>query len=47
MSLAVVTGPARVAGSLFAFTLDVVAAVFRRPFQIKEFLQQAWFIVTV
>lgn len=47
MSLTVVTGPARVAGNLFAFTLDVVASVFRRPFQLKEFLQQSWFIVTV
>lgn len=47
MSLAVVTGPARVAGNLFAFGLDVVVSVFRRPFQLKEFLQQAWFIVTV
>lgn len=47
MSMAVVAGPARVAGNLFAFTLDVVFSVFRRPFQLKEFLQQAWFIVTV
>jgi len=27
--------------------LDVTVALFRRPFQLKEFLQQAWFIVTV
>ena len=47
MSTTVITGPARVAGNLFAFTLDVVVAMFRRPFQLKEFLQQAWFIVTV
>ncbi|MGZ5366389.1 MAG: MlaE family ABC transporter permease [Aeromicrobium sp.] len=47
MSLTVVAGPARVAGNLFAFALDVVASAFRRPFQLKEFLQQAWFIVTV
>ena len=47
MSMAVVAGPARVAGNLFAFALDVVFALFRRPFQLKEFLQQAWFIVTV
>ena len=47
MSLVVVTGPARVAGNLFAFALDVVMALFRRPFQLKEFLQQSWFIVTV
>jgi phospholipid/cholesterol/gamma-HCH transport system permease protein len=27
--------------------LDVSVALFKRPFQLKEFLQQAWFIVTV
>ncbi len=47
MSLQVVTAPARVAGGLFAFALDVVVAMFRRPFQVREMLQQAWFIVTV
>ena len=47
MSAAVVTGPARVAGNLFAFMLDVLMSLFKRPFQLKEFLQQAWFIVTV
>lgn len=47
MSLSVVAGPARVSGSLFAYMLDVGAALFRRPFQLKEFLNQAWFIVTV
>lgn len=47
MSLAVLTGPARVSGNLFAFALDVVAGLFRRPFQLKEFLTQSWFIVTV
>jgi len=45
--LAVLAGPARVTGNLFAFTLDVAVATFRRPFQFKEFLQQAWFIITV
>ena len=47
MTTARVAAPARVAGSLFAFMLDVTVALFRRPFQLKEFLQQAWFIVTV
>lgn len=47
MSLSVLTGPVRVSGNLFAFTLDVCTALFRRPFQLKEFLLQAWFIVTV
>lgn len=47
MSLGVVAAPARVAGSLFAFMLDTLVATFRFPFQVREFLQQAWFIVTV
>ncbi len=47
MSIQQVTAPAKMAGSLFAFMLDVFVALFRRPFQLKEFLQQAWFIVTV
>lgn len=47
MSAAKLTAPVRVAGGLFAFMLDVTVALFRRPFQLKEFLTQAWFIVTV
>lgn len=47
MSMAMISAPARIAGNLFAFTLDVLAALFRPPFQFKEFLQQAWFIITV
>jgi phospholipid/cholesterol/gamma-HCH transport system permease protein len=47
MSTARIAAPARVAGGLFAFMLDVTVALFKRPFQLKEFLQQAWFIVTV
>src|SRR5688500_19521186 len=27
--------------------LDVTVALFKRPFQLKEFLQQAWFIASV
>jgi phospholipid/cholesterol/gamma-HCH transport system permease protein len=42
-----IAAPARIAGGLFAFMLDVTVALFRRPFQLKEFLTQAWFIVTV
>ncbi|WP_414990823.1 MlaE family ABC transporter permease [Aeromicrobium sp.] len=42
-----ITGPARVAGGLFAFMLDVFVALFRRPFQAKEFVLQAWFIIRV
>lgn len=47
MSAAKIAAPARAAGGLFAFMLDVTVALFRRPFQLKEFLTQAWFIVTV
>ncbi len=47
MSATKLTAPARVAGGLFAFMLDVTVSLFRRPFQLKEFLTQAWFIVTV
>src|ERR671927_1733153 len=39
--------PVRTAGKLFAFALDVGRNLFRRPFQLREFLQQAWFIASV
>ncbi len=39
--------PIGVAGNLFAFALDVLRALFRRPFQLREFIQQAWFIASV
>lgn len=35
------------AGALFAFAVDVLRAIFRRPFQAREFLDQAWFVVKV
>ena len=35
------------AGTLFAFGLDVARALFKRPFQTREFIQQAWFIASV
>ncbi|HLR85434.1 MAG TPA: ABC transporter permease [Nocardioidaceae bacterium] len=47
MTLATVTRPIGVAGSLFAFGLDVIVSIFRRPFQLREFLNQAWFIASV
>jgi phospholipid/cholesterol/gamma-HCH transport system permease protein len=43
----VVTAPLRASGTLFAYFLDVVRGLFRRPFQVREFLQQAWFIASV
>ena len=39
--------PVGTAGTLFAFALDVLRALFRRPFQLREFIQQAWFIASV
>lgn len=42
-----VVGPIATAGKLFAFALDVFFALFRRPFQFREFIQQAWFIASV
>jgi phospholipid/cholesterol/gamma-HCH transport system permease protein len=34
-------------GEFFIFVLDVLVALVRRPFQFREFLEQAWFIATV
>src|SRR6187401_1339255 len=39
--------PVGTAGKLFAFALDVGRGLFRRPFQQREFIQQAWFIASV
>lgn len=40
-------GGVRQVGSLFALFLDVVQQTFRRPFQVREFIQQAWFVASV
>src|ERR671926_1064375 len=42
-----VLAPIGTAGNLFAFGLDVGRGLFRRPFQLREFIQQAWFIASV
>src|SRR5919107_1611805 len=42
-----VLAPVGTAGKLFAFGLDVARGLFRRPFQTREFIQQAWFIASV
>ena len=42
-----VAAPFRQTGNLFALFLDVIRAMFRRPFQMQEFIQQAWFIASV
>jgi phospholipid/cholesterol/gamma-HCH transport system permease protein len=34
-------------GKLFALGLDVAVGVFKRPFQVREFIQQCWFIASV
>src|SRR5688572_30429847 len=47
LTSAKVFAPVGTAGKLFAFGLDVTRALFKRPFQLKEFLQQAWFIASV
>ncbi|MFC7303018.1 MlaE family ABC transporter permease [Streptomyces monticola] len=39
--------PLREAGKLFALGLEVARAIFRRPFQLREFLDQFWFIASV
>ncbi len=40
-------GMLRETGKLFALALDVARGVFQRPFQLREFIQQAWFIASV
>jgi phospholipid/cholesterol/gamma-HCH transport system permease protein len=37
----------RETGSFVAMSLDTGRAVFRRPFQFREFLQQCWFVASV
>ncbi len=37
----------RESGRLFALGLDVARLSVRRPFQVREFIQQAWFIASV
>jgi phospholipid/cholesterol/gamma-HCH transport system permease protein len=41
------TRPLAASGNLFAFALDTMKALPKRPFQLREFLQQAWFIASV
>ncbi len=35
------------AGNIFDMFLDVVRKTFQRPFQVREFIEQAWFIASV
>jgi phospholipid/cholesterol/gamma-HCH transport system permease protein len=41
------TRPLAASGNLFAFALDVLRNLPKRPFQVREFLQQAWFVASV
>ncbi|MCM2578324.1 MlaE family ABC transporter permease [Streptomyces meridianus] len=41
------TGVLSSSGSLFALALDIFRSLFRRPFQAREFIQQAWFLASV
>ncbi|GAA2755073.1 ABC transporter permease [Actinopolymorpha rutila] len=41
------TAPLQASGRLFAFGLDVVRGLPRRPFQWQEFVRQAWFLAGV
>ena len=41
------TAGVRRSGTFFAFGLDTARAVVRRPFQLRELIQQAWFISSV
>ncbi|AXB46770.1 MULTISPECIES: ABC transporter permease [Amycolatopsis] len=40
-------GMLRETGKLFALGLDVIRGIFQRPFQVREFIQQSWFIASV
>ena len=42
-----VTAAVRQSGQFFAFCLDALRGLVRRPFQVREFIQQAWFISSV
>jgi phospholipid/cholesterol/gamma-HCH transport system permease protein len=41
------TAPLRQSGHFFAFCLDALRGLGRRPWQVREFLQQAWFVSSV
>ncbi|HEX6498664.1 MAG TPA: ABC transporter permease [Micromonosporaceae bacterium] len=42
-----VTGALRQSGYFFAFCLDTLRGLFRRPVQVREAIEQAWFISSV
>lgn len=42
-----VTNGLKQAGSFFGLVVDVAKATPKRPFQLREFIQQAWFVASV
>lgn len=42
-----VTAGVRHSGTFFAFCLDTLRSTVKRPFQVRELIQQAWFISSV
>ncbi|MFI8913818.1 MlaE family ABC transporter permease [Streptomyces sp. NPDC053513] len=42
-----IAGALRQTGRLFALAAEVTRAVFRRPFQFREFVEQFWFVASV
>ena len=41
------TAGIRHSGTFFAFSLDTIRSIVKRPFQLREMIQQAWFISSV
>ena len=39
--------PLRAVGGLFVMSVDAVRFLFQRPFQVREFVEQSWFIARV
>jgi phospholipid/cholesterol/gamma-HCH transport system permease protein len=44
---AFVARPMKPVGEMFALFLDTIRALPKRPFQWREFIDQAWFIASV
>jgi phospholipid/cholesterol/gamma-HCH transport system permease protein len=40
-------GALRQTGNFFALSLDTLRMLFKRPFQVREFIDQSWFIASV
>ncbi|KLO28777.1 ABC transporter permease [Mycolicibacter heraklionensis] len=41
------SGPLEAVGGLYAMSADAVRFAFKRPFQMREFLEQSWFVTRV